>query len=210
MKILLADDHPLFREGMRHVLMQLGSDTEVVEAGSCEEALARAAAHADLALVLLDLGLPGKNGFAALELMSQHHPLLPIVILSGSEDRGDMRRALDDGALGFVPKSATTSVMLSALKLVLSGGIYVPPALLDALAPGQPRNTGALTPRQLEVLKGVVAGKSNKTIAAELGLTVSTVKAHVTAAFKALNVVSRTQAVVAAERLGLGPFAQSS
>lgn len=206
MKILLADDHALFREGMRHVLLQLAADTQVVEAGDCAETLEQAAAHADIGLVLLDLHLPGKDGFATLRLLSERHPLLPIVVLSASESRAEMRRALDDGALGFIPKSATAPVMLSALRLVLAGGIYVPPALVET---GVARlGAGVLTPRQLDVLSGLVAGKSNKTIAAELGLTVATVKAHITAAFKALNVVSRTQAIVAARRLGLGPFAE--
>ena len=208
MKILLADDHALFREGMRHVLMQLGDSVEIVEAGNCEEALQQAAAHPDLGLVLLDLHMPGKDGFAALETLSRQHPMLPIVVLSASEHRTDMQRALDSGAMGFIQKSATVSVMLNALRLVLSGGIYVPPALVqsDARAPAtssaEPETAG-LTPRQLDVLACVIEGKANKLIAAELGLSEATVKAHVTAVFKTLKVTNRTQAALAAERLGL-------
>jgi DNA-binding NarL/FixJ family response regulator len=199
-KILLTDDHTLFREGMRHVLLQLADDVEVIEAGNFGETLERAAATPDIGLVLLDLAMPGKDGFAALDTLSRLYPLLPIVVLSASESPNDMQRALDAGAMGFIPKAATASVMLNALRLVLAGGIYVPPELVGGR--GSPM-APALTPRQVDVLARVVEGKSNKVIAAELGLTVATVKAHITSAFKALNVTNRTQAALAAERLGL-------
>ncbi|HEX7044822.1 MAG TPA: response regulator transcription factor [Burkholderiales bacterium] len=207
MKILIADDHALFRAGMRHVLTQLGQDVEIIEAGDCDQALAQAAAHADVGLVLLDLHMPGKDGFAALETFSRQYPALPIVVLSASENRADMQRALDQGAMGFVQKSATASVVLSALRLVLAGGVYVPPAMVQpaasAPAPRAAGDTAGLTPRQLDVLAYVLEGKANKVIAAELGLTEATVKAHITAVFKALKVTNRTQAALAAERLGL-------
>jgi DNA-binding NarL/FixJ family response regulator len=196
-KILLADDHTLFREGMRHVLALLADDVAIVEAGDCVQALRAVEDNSDITLVLLDLHMPGRDGFAALDTLSRDYPVLPIVVLSGSENHADMRRALDNGAMGFIPKSATAPVMLSALRLVLSGGVYVPPALVqtgtgDTSAP-------VLTPRQIEVLVRVIEGKPNKIIAAELDLTEATVKAHVTAVFKALNVTNRTQA----ERMGL-------
>ncbi len=206
MKILLADDHTLFREGMRHVLARLQDDVLVVEAGDCAEALSQAAAHNDIALVLLDLHMPGKGGFAALDNLVQHYPALPIVVLSASENRADMQRALDHGAMGFIQKSATAPVMLNALRLVLSGGVYVPPALVqagDGRSAESVDDTLGLTPRQLEVLARVIEGAPNKIIAAELGLSEATVKAHVTATFKALKVTNRTQAVHAVERLGL-------
>ena len=202
-KILLADDHALFREGMRHVLSQLDQSVEVLEAGNFAEALERAATADDIGLVLLDLAMPGKDGFAALDTLSRQYPFLPIVVLSASESRADMQRALDGGAMGFIPKAATAPVMLSALRLVLAGGIYVPPELIGGGVPAPTATESRLTPRQLDVLAGVIEGKSNKIIAAELNLTVATVKAHITAAFKVLNVTSRTQAVLAAERLGL-------
>jgi two-component system, NarL family, nitrate/nitrite response regulator NarL len=200
-KILLADDHTLFREGMRHVLALLADDVAIVEAGDCVQALRAVEDNSDITLVLLDLHMPGRDGFAALDTLSRDYPVLPIVVLSGSENHADMRRALDNGAMGFIPKSATAPVMLSALRLVLSGGVYVPPALVqtgtgDTSAP-------VLTPRQIEVLVRVIEGKPNKIIAAELDLTEATVKAHVTAVFKALNVTNRTQAARAAERMGL-------
>ena len=206
MKILIADDHALFREGMRHVLAQLQREVVVIEAGNYAEVLNQATAHDDIGLVLLDLNMPDKDGFAALDNLSQQYPALPIVVLSASENRADMQRALDRGAMGYIQKSATAPVMLSALRLVLSGGIYVPPALVRG-DDGSSEQTAAddfgLTPRQLEVLVRIIEGEPNKVIAAELGLSEATVKAHVTATFKALNVTNRTQAVRAVERVGI-------
>ncbi len=202
-KILVADDHALFREGLRHVLAQLDDAVEVVEAGDCEQTLCRVEAHPDLALVLLDLDMPGPDGFAALDTLTRRHSALPIVVLSASRERADMRRALESGALGFIPKSATAPVMLSALRLVLAGGVYVPPELMQGPG-GVPKGRSVeLTPRQLDVLALVIEGKPNKLIADELGLTLATVKAHVTAVLKSLHVSNRTQAARAAERLGL-------
>jgi DNA-binding NarL/FixJ family response regulator len=200
-KILLADDHTLFREGMRHVLAQLADDVEVIEAGTCAQALQAVEDHGDISLVLLDLHMPGRDGFAALDTLSRRYSALPIVVLSGSENRADMRRAIDNGAMGFIPKSATAPVMLSALRLVLSGGVYVPPELMRAGAGAA--TAPELTPRQIEVLARVIDGKPNKIIADELGLSEATVKAHITAVFKALDVTNRTQAARAAETLGL-------
>lgn len=204
-KILIADDHALFREGMRHVLALLADDVEIIEAGDCAQTLKAAESDGELSLVLLDLNMPGRDGFAALETLAQRYPTLPIVVLSGSEDRADMQRALNHGAMGFIPKSATAAVMLSALRLVLAGGVYVPPELVQPGAgdgPGRGTDAG-LTPRQIEVLAHVIDGQPNKIIAGELGLTEATVKAHITAVFKALGVTNRTQAARAAERMGL-------
>jgi DNA-binding NarL/FixJ family response regulator len=207
MKILIADDHALFREGMRHVLAQLGENAVVIEAGDYEQVVRQAKENPDIGLALLDLHMPGKDGFAALETLSQQFPALPIVVLSASENRADMQRALDAGAMGFIQKSATAPVMLNALRLVLSGGIYVPPALVrggsETERPPATSDAIGLTPRQLDVLGYVIEGRANKVIAAALGLTEATVKAHITAVFKALNVTNRTQAALAAERLGL-------
>jgi len=209
MKILLADDHTLFRAGMRHVLAQLAVDMEIIEASDCDQALQAVESHHDVSLVLLDLQMPGRDGFAALDVFSQNYSTLPIVVLSASESRNDMRRALDHGAMGFIPKSATAPVLLQALRLVLAGGIYVPPALLqtpvsnDTPDATQTAQTLGLTPRQLDVLALVIEGLSNKVIAAELGVSEATVKAHATAVFKALKVSNRTQATLAMERMGL-------
>lgn len=205
MKILIADDHLLFREGLRHVLQSLAENVDVIEAGTREQTLDQVRNHADLDLVLLDLVMPGANGFDALEKLSREHPTLPIVVLSASDRVADMRLALDSGALGFVPKSSSAAVMLSAVKLVLAGGMYVPPDLLETgrrsvdSAAGQP--TGELTARQWQVLRGIVDGKPNKIISSELNVSEATVKAHVTGVLKALNVSNRTQAALAGRRL---------
>jgi DNA-binding NarL/FixJ family response regulator len=207
MKILIGDDHPLFCAGIRHVLAQLGSQrdpVEIFEASSHDDVVEQATKHSDFSLVLLDLYMPGRNGLAALESLTRQFPALPIVVLSASENRADMVRAFDHGALGFVPKSSSVPVILGALRLVLAGGIYVPPAMIRGKPDGEVIDrTSGLTPRQADVLACVVEGKSNKCIAAELNLTEATVKAHITAVFKTLKVTNRMQAAIAAEQIGL-------
>jgi len=205
-KILIADDHALFREGMCHVLGGLTESVTLLQASECESALKHATDHPDLDLVLLDLNMPGKDGFAVLDTFSNHYPALPVVILSASNRRNHIQRALDAGALGFIPKDTTSAVMLSALRLVLSGGIYVPPAIAIAEKPADKKsqhNTQYFTPRQLETLAFLAKGYSNKEIARYLGLSEATIKMHVTAIFKILGVSNRTQAVLAVEKLGL-------
>jgi DNA-binding NarL/FixJ family response regulator len=204
MKILIADDHALFREGMRHVLNDLAEHIDILEAPDCERALQHAAKHADLDLVLLDLNMPDKNGFAALDMFTEQYPALPVVILSASNQRSDIQRALELGAMGFISKDATGNVMLNALRIVLSGEVYIPPALVQHSATQARRSSEpALTPRQLDVLALLVEGHSNKKIGSHLGLAEGTVKMHVTAILKELNVSNRTQAAMAVEKMGL-------
>ena len=214
MKILVVDDHPLMRQAVRAVLLQHDSKLEVIEAGSCEEALAAAESETDLALVLLDLRLPGRSGFDALHSLRESHPALPVVVLSASEDPEDVTRAIDGGAMGFIPKSHAGPVMLGALRIVLAGSVYLPADMMrnsrslssapvsPAAATRDPAELG-LTPRQIDVLGLMVQGMPNKLICRELGLAEGTVKIHVTAILKALAVTNRTQAVIAAGRLGL-------
>lgn len=205
MKILLVDDHSLFRAGLRHVLRQLNEQIEIVEAENCKQALKAIEAQCDFTLALLDLHMPGDDGFVALTAISRESPTLPIVVLSASESRTDMCRALDNGAMGFIPKSTAVPVMLNALRLVLAGGIYIPPNLLrtrdESVGIEPSQSAGELTTRQLDVLSLVLEGKTNKTIATELKLSEATVKAHITAVFKTLHVSNRTQAALAVERL---------
>ena len=205
MKILLVDDHSLFRAGLGHVLRQLDERVEIVEAESSKQALKAIEAEYDFTLALLDLHMPGDDGFAALAAISRESPTLPIVVLSASESRADMRRALDSGALGFIPKSTAVPVMLNALRLVLAGGMYIPPDLLrthDEPAATKPaQSVIELTSRQLDVLNLVLEGKTNKAIATELKLSEATVKAHISAVFKTLHVSNRTQVALAVERL---------
>jgi DNA-binding NarL/FixJ family response regulator len=206
-KILVADDHAMFRDGLRYALASLDDDVEILEAKDCAEALALVGSHPDLDLVLLDLAMPGMDGLAGLHALRARRPAVPVVILSGSEEPADARRALDRGAMGFIPKSSSSSVMLGALRLVLSGGVYLPPAFLEHFQTGRTLSgapsieTLGLTPRQHDVLRLLGKGQSNKEIARVLGLAVGTVKLHISAILRALGVGSRTRAVIAAARL---------
>jgi DNA-binding NarL/FixJ family response regulator len=219
-KILVVDDHPLILEALHHVLRQLDREVEVFDARDAASGRTLVAAHPDAGLLLLDLSLPDADGFAVLDELRSAFPAVPVVVLSASDRRDDVVRAVDLGAMGFIPKTSSSPLMLQALRLVLSGGIYVPPAALgssveaalDAVAPDASRSAGAapltadalgLTGRQAQVLALILQGKPNKAICRELGLAEGTVKIHVAAILRALNVSTRTQAVVAAGRLGL-------
>ncbi len=214
MKILIVDDHVLIRQAMRGVLKKLRRDAVVVEAADSQQAMTAIAGNADVALVLLDLTLPDRDGFSVLAELRERYPALAVVVLSAVQDRGTVMRALELGAAGFIPKSAHANVILNALRLVMSGGVYVPPEILvreeapavparddDGRAQMSPTDTG-LTDRQLDVLALMMQGKNNKTICRMLDLAEPTVKNHVTAILKALKVSSRTEAVVAVNNLG--------
>jgi two-component system nitrate/nitrite response regulator NarL len=211
MKLLIVDDHPIVREGLAAFLEQLGPDTAVLQAGDATRALALAAEHADLDVVILDLGLPGLDGLSAIAEFGRARPELPVIVLSASEDAQQARAALARGALGYVPKSASRHALVSAIRLVLNGEIYVPPLVLGDSAAPKPAahavrtNSGRplLTDRQIDVLKRLSEGQSNKTIARDLDLSEKTVKVHVTAIFRALNVINRTQAAAAGRGAGL-------
>lgn len=202
MKLLVVDDHPIVRDGLAALLGQLGSDTVVLQVGDAERALALVAEHADLDVVLLDIAMPGMDGLRSLAEFGRARPELPVIVVSASEDARDVRQALAQGALGYVPKSASQHTLLSAVRLVLDGDLYVPPLVLGETAAIHSSDSRArasaarpaLTDRQIEVLRYLSAGQPNKTIAIELGLSEKTVKAHITAIFRALNVVNRTQA----------------
>ena len=209
MKILVADDHALIREAFRHLLTGLVGGATVLEAGDCESACQLIEQHPDLDLVLLDLRLPAMGGMAMLEALRANHPTLPVVVVSALEDPGTVRSAIARGAMGYIPKSSSNEVMLNALRLVLSGGRYLPPEILtdpgDATPPPSSMDQVHLTERQKEVLALMVQGKSNKLICRELGLAEATVKIHVTAILRALKVTSRAQAIVAVNQIGLMP-----
>lgn len=207
-KLLIVDDHAIVREGLAALLRQLGPDVVVLQARDVPQGLDVLGRHPDLDLVLLDLTLPGIGGLAAIKEFGARQPGLAVMILSSSEDPEDVRRALSLGALGYVPKSANPQTLLSALQLVLAGDIYVPPLMMAAVRATAAEPTAAeaswrLTPRQLDVLRLLSGGMSNKEIGSALDLSDKTVKAHITAIFRALNVVNRTQAASAARRLRL-------
>jgi len=201
-KILLVDDHALFREGVKPLLARLHPSARVMEAANGAEVLHAARAQQDFDLVLLDLAMPGVDGFAGLAAFRAHAPSTPVVVLSASEDAADVRAALDGGASGFIPKSSTSEVILGALRLVLAGGVYVPPTLLGGHnAVAAKADIDALTPRQRDVLALLAQGLSNKKIGDTLGLSEATVKQHVSAILKTLNVANRMQAAIAGRRL---------
>lgn len=215
MKVLVVDDHPLIREALRQVLRALAKDIELVEAGSAQEALAAADRSNGLDLILLDLTLPGRDGHEVLLELRERYPSFPVVVLSASDQFEVVMRALDAGAMGFIPKTSSNEVLIGALRLVLSGGVYLPAEVLrHSTAPDLvSKSTAAassvghrdlgLTERQAQVLALVVQGKPNKIICRELNLAEGTVKIHVTAILKALGVANRTQAVIAVGKLGL-------
>jgi DNA-binding NarL/FixJ family response regulator len=212
MKFLLADDHPLMREGVRHVLAQLDKQVEIVDAHDYPSLFSQTEHHPDLDMALVDLSMPGFTGVQGVTEFRTRFPEIPLVVISASESHYDIKRVLDAGALGFITKSSSPAVMVSALQLILAGGIYVPPLMVepDSGLHGQQdteafaalRHTG-LTTRQMEVLRLLVQGNQNKVIARALDLSEGTVKIHVAAIFRALNVNNRTEAVLAAQRLGI-------
>ena len=199
-KLLIVDDHPLFRDGLAALLQQASPDNIVVQATSAEEAL-QLVDEQIIDAVFMDLVMPGLCGEPAIREFARRHPDVPVIVLSSSENPSDVRRVLNAGASGYIPKSATAQTVVSALTLVLSGNIYVPPLLVsaatraaDSAANGGQRSLTQLTDRQVDVLKYLRDGLSNKEISANLGIAEKTVKVHIAAIFKTLNVVNRTQA----------------
>jgi DNA-binding NarL/FixJ family response regulator len=227
MKVLLVDDHPLILSALQSVIKGLGDDVSVIGAASAAEARAALRKDAEFDLVLLDLALGDADGFEVLTEMRATYPALPVVVVSASDRTSDVIRAIDLGAMGFVPKRSSNDQLFEALRMVMSGALYVPPMMLGLDAPppegdtvpdvmrpvgvqaGQasyqkaPASLDAvgLTPRQSDVLGLLLQGKPNKLIARELNVSVETVKDHVAAVLRALGVNSRTQAVLAVSQM---------
>jgi len=197
---LIADDHWLVRQGISHTLLELADEVTITEAASYAEVISLLQNNEKFDLLLLDLSMPGMSFDDGLSEIRRISPSVPLVVVSGTDDPLTIRQLISSGAAGFIPKSEPPKIMLSALQLVLSGGVYVPPMALDA---AQPKETVHLTDRQLQVLKLLAKGAPNKTIANELGLAVPTVKIHVAAALRQLSARNRTEAVQHAIRLGL-------
>ena len=197
-RILIVDDHPLYREGMMSALRAELADAQVLGAGTAEEGLEVLATDADVDLVLIDLRLPGMDGLSALATYAARFPAVARILVSGAEEPALVRRAFAAGASGFLPKSMSVAEVSAAIRRVLAGEVFVPG---ESPLPAA-RAAGQLSLRQLEVLRLLGEGYTNKQIARALEITERTAKAHVAAIFEALGVENRTQAVVAAQRLG--------
>jgi two-component system, NarL family, nitrate/nitrite response regulator NarL len=212
MKLLVVDDHALFREGLRALLANISPGVEISEASSVEGAIQECQATA-FRMVLLDLGLSNSEGLDTLRSFTAAVPAVPVIVLSGSDEPSHIRTAIDLGAVGYIPKTHTSELMIAALQFVLAGGIYLPPKLLDE----EPRAGGAsataldavsaafnrMSPRQMEVAKLLLQGNSNKVIARRLNLSEGTIKAHVSAIFQVIGAKSRVEAVVIAAKSGI-------
>lgn len=209
MKILVVDDHPLYRSGVAYTLQNTGLDVEVVECAALDTAFDKLDQGLQVDLMILDLQMPGYQGLDSVRAVRNRRPEIPVLVLSGNEDPAVVRECIDLGAFGFVPKSAPADQFHAALQLVLSGGVYLPPTSLSIGTPTRAQQDawgrlGAhLTERQRQVLLGIVQGKPNKVIARDLGLSDTTVKSHVAHILDALVVSNRTEAVYALARAGL-------
>jgi len=206
-RIIVADDHPLFREALQQAIGNIIDDVAFIEADSVDSLERVAADNEDADLVLLDLDMPGAHGFSALAWLRTQYPILPVVIVSAASDPRVMRSAVEFGASGFIPKSSNLATIAEAVKAILAGEVWLPEAARsaddDSLSHDQElaRRIASLTPQQFRVLMMLADGLLNKQIAAELDVSEATIKAHVTAIFRKMDVRSRTQAAVAARRL---------
>jgi DNA-binding NarL/FixJ family response regulator len=213
-RILIVDGHFLIREALREALKMMTGDVSLIEATGGHQAIRLVSEQSEIDLVLLELDLPDRDGLSILAELHQRYPVIPVVMFSARHDRESVKRALALGASGFIPKSEQREVMLSALELVLAGGVYIPseillledatpprPNLMQVDARAVPPAGLGLTERQIDVLQLIMQGKSNKAICRELKLAEPTVKNHVTAILKVLKVHNRTQAVLAVDDL---------
>ena len=208
MRILLADDHPLFREGVKPVLRKLHPQLDVVEAVDYPSAFAAMHRCGEVDLALLDLYMPGMAALDGVRRFRAAFPAIPVAVLSASEQTEDIQALLASGALGYITKASPSDTILAALRQILDGNIYVPPGLIDQAGETPPpaRHAGhqsALTTRQIEVLRQLVKGMSNRQIGAALDVTEGTVKIHLAAIFRILKVNNRTEAVLIAQKMGL-------
>jgi DNA-binding NarL/FixJ family response regulator len=214
-RLIIADDHPLFRGALREAVRGLFDETEIAEAGSFGEISKLLDISHDVELVLLDLAMPGVRGFSGLMYMRAQYPGVPVVVVSANDDPAVIRRCMDFGASGFIPKTLGIEQMREAVKRVLGGGVWTPPDVdlaggADAETAALMARLGTLTPQQVRVLMMLSEGMLNKQIAYELTVSEATVKAHVSAILQKLGVDSRTQAVIAAAKIELGQWPQAA
>lgn len=222
MKCLIADDHALIRDGVKQLLSKEFSGAEIFEAANGKEIQSIVKQHTDLSFILLDYYLPGTDSHLLMQELCNEYPGVAVIIFSGSENPGLMRKTLDAGASGFIPKSSSNDMMVQAIRLILSGGVYIPPSMLiqhghqvtsgdqaqyyemsNSIHWNQRRPNPTLTERQLEVLKLIALGKTNREIAEQLKLSANTIKVHVTSILQVLQTTNRTEAVIAAQKTGL-------
>ncbi|MBC7192476.1 response regulator transcription factor [Marinobacter sp.] len=209
--IIIADDHPLFRAALKQAVNQAVPEARAVEVGSVKALQEAVDSHPDADLVLLDLNMPGAHGFSGLVFMRGQYPGLPVVVVSGSEDLQVMRRSIDYGASGFIPKSAPLPTITDAIRDILEGEVWLPDGIAEKIERMQSDETdfsgklASLTPQQFRVLGMLAEGLLNKQIAYELDVSEATIKAHITAVFRKLNVRNRTQAVIAIRQMEIDP-----
>jgi DNA-binding NarL/FixJ family response regulator len=211
--LVIADDHPLFRDALRQAVATVVTSAKINEAGSFEELTALLEREPDVDLILLDLSMPGISGFSGLIYLRAQFPAIPVVIVSASDDAGTIRRSMDFGASGFIPKRFGVETLRDAIGKVMNGDVWIP-ADVDISAAADPDMTKlrdrlvTLTPQQVRVLMMLSEGLLNKQIAYELGVSEATIKAHVSAILQKLGVESRTQAVIAAAKIAGGQWRQ--
>ena len=212
-RLVIADDHPLFRGAMREAISGLLKKADIAEAGTFEETVELLSGDVDL--VLLDLAMPGVRGFSGLMYMRAQYPSVPVVVVSANDDPAAIRRCMEFGASGFIPKTLGIDTMRAAISRVLAGGVWTPPDVnlstgADAEAAELMARMATLTPQQVRVLMMLSEGLLNKQIAYQLGVSEATVKAHVSAILQKLGVESRTQAVIAAAKIEAGQWPQGA
>jgi DNA-binding NarL/FixJ family response regulator len=214
-RLVIADDHPLFRGALREAVTGLFENVDIAEAGTFNEAAELLERGSDVDLVLLDLTMPGVRGFSGLMYLRAQYPGVPVIVVSANDDPAAIRRCMEFGASGFIPKTLGTEAMRAAISRILGGGVWTPPDV--DLSAGSDAETGALmarmatlTPQQVRVLMMLSEGLLNKQIAYQLSVSEATVKAHVSAILQKLGVESRTQAVIAAAKIETGQWSQGT
>lgn len=214
-RIVIVDDHPLFRGALNQALSASLEAAEIVEAGSLDELTTKLASGIEMDLILLDLSMPGVQGISGLVFLRGQYPEIPVVIVSANDDPTTIKRCMDCGASGFVPKSQPVDRIRQAVRSVLDGNVWTPPDIALATIAGEDETSdllvrlASLTPQQVRVLMMLGEGLLNKQIAYKLGVSEATIKAHVSAILQKLGVDSRTQAVIAASRIALGQWRPS-
>ena len=214
-RLLIADDHPLFRGALREAVAGLFARADIAEAGTFDEVSAMLDRSSDVDLILLDLAMPGVRGFSGLMYLRAQYPSVPVVVVSANDEPAVIRRCMDFGASGFIPKTLGVEAMRAAIAGVLKGGVWTPPDIdlttaADADTAALLARLATLTPQQVRVLMMLSEGLLNKQIAYELGVSEATVKAHVSAILQKLGVESRTQAVIAAAKIEVGQWSQAT